>query len=103
LIFTLFNVTFHDVFRASEFVSQKSHGSRTRMKKSAIPGHGEDVFEVCLASKRYKYNWFQLTLQMSEESEIVFQVLGPFHVPRSGLPNVTYVAPARSLPLWPCI
>ena len=25
-------MTFHDVFRASEFVSEKSHGSRTRMK-----------------------------------------------------------------------
>ena len=39
-----FNMTFHDVFRASEFVSKKSHGSRTRMNKSAIPCHAERVF-----------------------------------------------------------
>ena len=77
-------MTFHDVFRASEFVSEKSHGSRTRMKKSAIRCHGEHVFEACLASKRYKYNGSSSPSGCRKGRKSFFKCLGPCTCPDPG-------------------
>ena len=77
-------MTFHDVFRASEFVSKKSHGSRTRMNKSAIPCHGEHVFEACLASKRYKYIGSSSPSGCRKGRKLFFKRLGPSTCPDPG-------------------
>ena len=82
--FTNFKMTFHDAFRASEFVSEKNHGSRTRIEKSAIPCHGEHVFEACLASKRYRYNGSSSPSGCRKGRKSFFKCLGPSTCPDLG-------------------